>query len=115
MNTLVNPSPLAPSQRGAAAESHDYSLPMPTTEQRALTRAWLWLGLLALVGSGVFSILLVAARTPGVDQWLPVADFFRVALVVHVDLSVGVWFAAMAGMLWSLHGGATARAASPPW
>ena len=113
MNTLVNPSPLAASQRGAAAASHDYSLPMPTTEQRALTRAWLWLGLLALVGSGVFSILLVAARTPGVNQWLPVADFFRVALVVHVDLSVLVWFAAMAGMLWSLN--ATPRAESWSW
>ena len=113
MNTLVNPSPLAPAQRGAAAASHDYSLPMPTTEQRALTRAWLWLGLLALVGSGVFSILLVAARTPGVNQWLPVADFFRVALVVHVDLSVLVWFAAMAGMLWSLN--ATPRAESWSW
>jgi len=113
MNTLVNPSPLAPAQRGAAAASHDYSLPLPTTEQRALTRAWLWLGLLALVGSGVFSILLVAARTPGINQWLPVADFFRVALVVHVDLSVLVWFAAMAGMLWSLN--ATPRAESWSW
>ena len=113
MNTLVNPSALAPSQRGAAAASHDYSLPLPTTGQRALTRAWLGLGLLALVGSGVFSILLVAARTPGVNQWLPVADFFRVALVVHVDLSVGVWFAAMAGMLWSLN--ATPRAESWSW
>jgi hypothetical protein len=113
MNTLVNPSPLAPSQRGAAAATHDYSLPIPTTAQRALARAWLWLGLLALVGSGVFSILLVLARTPGVNQWLPVADFFRVALVVHVDLSVGVWFAAMAGMLWSLN--ATPRAESWSW
>ena len=113
MNTLVNPSALAPSQRGAAAASHDYSLPLPTTGQRALTRAWLGLGLLALVGSGVFSILLVAARTPGVNQWLPMADFFRVALVVHVDLSVGVWFAAMAGMLWSLN--ATPRAESWSW
>ena len=115
MNTLVNPSPLAPSQRGAAAATHDYnySLPIPTAAQRALARAWLRLGLLALVGSGVFSILLVLARTPGVNQLLPVADFFRVALVVHVDLSVGVWFAAMAGMLWSLN--ATPRAESWSW
>ena len=37
------------------------------------------------------------------NQWLPVADFFRVALVVHVDLSVLVWFIAIAGMLWSLN------------
>ncbi len=88
-------------------------MPVPDAAQRALARGWLWLGLLALIGSGVFSILLVLARTPGVNQWLPVADFFRVALVVHVDLSVLVWFAAMAGMLWSLN--ATARAEAWSW
>ena len=69
--------------------------------------------LLALIGAGVFSILLVAARTPGVNQWLPAVDFFRVALVVHVDLSVLVWFAAMAAMLWTLI--ATPRAESWSW
>jgi hypothetical protein len=68
-----------------------------------LARTWLWLGLLALIGSGLFSVLLVVSRTPGINQWLPVADFFRVALVVHVDLSVLVWFIAMAGLLWSLN------------
>ncbi len=113
MSTLVTPSPLAPSQRGTAAALHDYSLPIPTTAQRALARAWLWLGLLALIGSGVFSILLVAARTPVINQWLPAADFFRVALVDHVDLSVLVWFAAMAAMLWSLI--ATPRAEAWSW
>ena len=89
-----------------------YALPLPDAAQRALARGWLWLGLLALIGSGVFSILLVVARTPGLNQWLPVADFFRVALVVHVDLSVLVWFAAMAGMLWSLIASPRAEGAS---
>jgi cytochrome c oxidase subunit I len=68
-----------------------------------LARGWLWLGLAALVGSGLFSVLLVLARTPGVNAWLPGTDFFRTALVVHVDLSVLVWFFAIAGMLWSLN------------
>ena len=113
MSTLVNPSPLAPPHSAAAAPVHDYALPLPSAAQRALARAWLWLGLLALVGAGVFSILLVAARTPGVNQWLPAVDFFRVALVVHVDLSVLVWFAAMAAMLWTLI--ATPRAESWSW
>jgi len=76
-----------------------------------LARAWLWLGLAALVGSGLFSVLLVLARTPGINAWLPAGDFFRVALVVHVDLSVLVWFTAIAGLLWSLNlrGPATPR------
>ena len=76
---------------------------MPQGLQRQLARSWLWLGMLALIGSGLFSVLLVVSRTPGINQWLPVADFFRVALVVHVDLSVLVWFIAMAGLLWSLN------------
>lgn len=87
-----------------------YRLAVPHGPQRALARAWLRLGLAALIGSGLFSILLVLSRTPLVNQWLPGADFFRVALVVHVDLSVLVWFAALAGVLWSLRGSARGTA-----
>lgn len=89
---------------GAALRGYDYALPVPTDARRGLARAWLGLGLLALIGSGVFSILLVLARTPGVYRLLPGVDFFRVALVVHVDLSVLVWFVAVAGLLWSVNG-----------
>ncbi len=86
-----------------AASPADYTLPACTALQRGLARAWLKLALAALIGSGLFSVLLVLARTPGVNAWLPAGDFFRIALVVHVDLSVGVWFVAMAGLLWSLN------------
>ncbi len=81
-----------------------YALELPTDARRTLARAWLWLGLLALIVSGLFSVLLVLSRTPGLNRVWPVADFFRVALVVHVDLSVLVWFIALAGLLWSLNG-----------
>lgn len=67
-----------------------------------LATGWLVLGIAALVGSGIFSLLLVLARTPGLKDVFPVADFFQVALVAHVDLSVLVWFVAFAGVLWSL-------------
>ena len=87
-----------------AASPASYSLAVPRDLPAQLARTWLWLGLLALIGSGLFSVLLVVSRTPGLNQWLPLADFFRVALVVHVDLSVLVWFIAMAGLLWSLIG-----------
>lgn len=87
-----------------AARGFDYVLPVPTDARRGLARAWLGLGLLALIGSGVFSILLVLARTPGLNRLLPGVDFFRIALVVHVDLSVLVWFVAVAGLLWSVNG-----------
>ncbi len=81
----------------------DYALSVPDRARRALARAWLWLGLLALIGSGVFSVLLVLSRTPFLQDVFPVADFFHVALVAHVDLSVLVWFIAIAGMLWSIN------------
>ncbi len=86
-----------------ASSPADYLLPLVAVRRRALARAWLWLALAALVGSGLFSVLLVLARTPGINAWLPAGDFFRVALVVHVDLSVLVWFVAIAGLLWSLN------------
>ena len=93
----------------AARPGASYQLDLPADDRLPLARGWLWLGLAALIGSGVFSILLVAARTPWVNQWLPTADFFHVALVLHVDLSVLVWFFALAGVLWSLHGEARAQ------
>ncbi len=83
--------------------SSDYSLPVPADGRGALARGWLMLGLLSLLGSGVFAVLLVLARTPYVQNVFPWVDFFRTALVVHVDLSVLVWFLAFGGALWSLN------------
>jgi cytochrome c oxidase subunit 1 len=88
----------------AVLSGADYSVAVPRDERLALARGWLWLGLAALIGSGLFSVLLVLSRTPGINTLLPVADLFHVSLVVHVDLSVLVWFMALAGMLWSLNG-----------
>ena len=81
----------------------DYIIPVDGEPQKALARGWLWLGVLSLLGSGVFSILLVLARTPAVNEWIPWVDFFHIALVVHVDLSVLVWFAAFSGLMWTLN------------
>jgi len=89
--------------RRIARSRGDYILPVPTDARRSLARGWLFLALAAIIGAGVFSILLVASRTPGLASLFPVADFFHVALVVHVDLSVLVWFVAFAGMFWSLN------------
>ncbi|MCP4044692.1 MAG: cbb3-type cytochrome c oxidase subunit I, partial [Gammaproteobacteria bacterium] len=69
---------------------------------RRTVTAWLMLGLASLVGAGLFSLLLVSARTPAIQEWLPFIDFFHVALVVHVDLSVLIWLLSMAGVLWAL-------------
>ncbi|MDT8385988.1 MAG: cbb3-type cytochrome c oxidase subunit I [Thiogranum sp.] len=81
----------------------EFVLPIPRDSRRALAGGWLWLGLLALSASGIFSLLLVLSRTPYVQDVIPWIDFFHTALVVHVDLSVLVWFLAFGGVLWSLN------------
>ena len=81
----------------------DYSLEVPQDSRRLLALGWLWLCVLALLGAGVFSLLLVASRTPFVSEHIPWIDFFHSALVVHVDLSVLVWSLAFGGILWSLN------------
>jgi cytochrome c oxidase subunit 1 len=90
-----------------------YDLAVPQDSRRSLAVGWLMLGLAALIGSGVFSVLLVAARTPYFEHLFPLSDFFRVALVVHVDFSVLVWFLALGGVLWSLN--STPRLTGTGW
>jgi len=67
-----------------------------------LARYWLLLGVAALGIAGLFSLVLVIARTPALAKLPGFAGLFHEALVVHVDLSVLVWFLAIACMMWSL-------------
>lgn len=93
-------------QEGIKAESkgvRGFAFSMPSDASRKLASGWLWLGIASLVGAGMFAILLVLARTPYVQNFFPWVDFFHTALVVHVDLSVLLWFMAFAGVLWSLN------------
>jgi hypothetical protein len=106
-------TPLSGAWLAALAARHDYTLAIPEGERRRLAAAWLLLGVAALLGSGLFSLLLVAARAPFLAPLFPAADFFHTALVVHVDLSVLVWFVACAGMLWTL--ASTERALDLAW
>ena len=79
-----------------------YELPVGGDETRRITSAWLILGLVSLVFAGIFSLLLVLARTPLVQGWIPFIDFFHVSLVVHVTLSVLVWLLSISAAMWSL-------------
>ncbi len=97
----------------AALLESEFALPIPVDARRRLATGWLLLGLGALLLSGVFSILLVLSRAPYVQNVFPWIDFFHTALVVHVDLSVLVWFVAFGGVLWSLN--STPRAMGAGW
>ncbi len=80
-----------------------YSLSVPGGTSRKITIGWLLLALLSLVIGGLFTILIVLSRTPGISDFFPWVDFFHTALVVHVDLTVLVWFLSFAGLFWSLN------------
>jgi len=77
--------------------------PANNSDRTKLARLWLTLGISALVASGFYSILLVLSRTPGIQDVIPLLDFFHIALVIHVDLSVLIWFLAFEGVLWALN------------
>ncbi len=91
-----------------------FSLDVP--EDRANTRistGWLVLAVGSLLVAGLFTILLVLSRTPYIQDMIPWVDFFHTALVVHVDLTVLVWFLGYAGMFWSLN--STSRCTACGW
>jgi hypothetical protein len=83
----------------------NYHLPISNDSVRQATTRWLMLALASLVGAGLFSLLLVLSRTPVIHELTPFIDFFHIALVVHVDLSVLIWLLSMAGVMWSLSSG----------
>ena len=81
--------------------ANQFTLPPVNGNARRLTIGWLLLGLSALVIGGLYTVLIVLSRTPFFQEFIPWVDFFRTALVVHVNLTVLVWFLAFAGVLWS--------------
>ena len=79
-----------------------YELSIGNNSARRTVSAWIILGLLSLVAAGIFSILLVLARTPVLQTLIPFTDFFHIALVVHVNMSVLVWLLTISAAMWSL-------------
>lgn len=64
------------------------------------TLTWAKIGVTALGISGLYSIILVFLRTPGISNLVANKDFFKTALIIHVDLSVLVWLLAGSVMIW---------------
>jgi len=83
-------------------QNSGYDLPLGGSDTQRITTAWVTLGLISLILAGVFSLLLVLARTPVVQGWIPFLDFFQVSLVIHVTLSVLIWLLAISAAMWSL-------------
>lgn len=66
-----------------------------------LAYGWLVLAVFSLVFAGIFALLVALARTPVIEDMLPLGrDYIYVALVGHVVLAVVIWFLAFEGFLW---------------
>lgn len=83
--------------------AYQYILDIPGDYRKDLALLWLWLAVITLLGAGIFSILLVLARTPVIGALIPFVDFFHTALVIHVNFSTLIWILSFACMLWSLN------------
>ena len=66
-----------PVESTAALPATHYDISVPDGARRDLALGWLMLALVSLVGSGVFSVLLVLSRAPYFKDWFPLVDFFR--------------------------------------
>ncbi|MEY3197007.1 MAG: hypothetical protein RLZZ59_375 [Pseudomonadota bacterium] len=65
-----------------------------------LSHIWSKIAITALGLSGLYSIILVFLRAPLIKDLVQDKEIFKVALVVHVDLSVLVWFLSGAAIIW---------------
>jgi hypothetical protein len=70
-------------------------------ENKIFPQCWAGLAVLALMLSGLAPLLLIAGRASIYAEMEFVKAWFVPVLVVHVNLSVGLWFLAIAMMLWS--------------
>jgi cytochrome c oxidase subunit 1 len=77
-----------------------YTLTLEPAKQQRLATGWLWLGLGALIIAGIFSILLVLSRVPQAQDFIPWLDFFHTSIVIHVDMSVLIWFLSYGCLMW---------------
>ena len=90
---------------------HDTSA-IKTCDPRMLAaRAWIGLSVVSLVVAGLFALLLVVGRMPPLDRLFTDPLFFRRCLVVHVNLSLVIWFHAFLVGLTGLLPGAGRRPA----
>lgn len=84
---------------------------MPSSRDARTARHWLSLAIGVLLLAGFFAGMLVVGRTPPFDRWITDPQLFKRCLVVHVNLSLVVWFYAFIAGILSY---ATARHAHGP-
>ncbi len=69
-------------------------------EPKRQAKGWLKLAILSVALSGVAPLILLAGRASLYAEIASIKQWFVPVLVIHVNLSVGLWFLAMTMMLW---------------
>ena len=77
------------------------NIDFPKDNRISLIKYWLFLAISSLAASGIFP---TSCYIKGAffENKLPVEHIFATSLVVHVDLSVLVWFLSICSLLWCL-------------
>jgi cytochrome c oxidase subunit 1 len=83
---------------------NSHSIEVASGAPQKLARAWLWLASHGPHRFGLAGDPAGPLAHPGHSGHFPLKGFFRAALVVHVDLSVAIWFMAFAAVIWSALG-----------
>jgi len=65
---------------------------MERTDRHLITKGWLTLSVSSLILAGILALLLVVARMPPFHHLVTDPLFFKRCLIVHVELSLFVWF-----------------------
>jgi len=65
-------------------------------------KRWLTLSIISLGAGGAFAFLLGMSRAPVISNYFP-TDYFRRALIGHVDLAILCWLLLSATVIWSHH------------
>lgn len=67
--------------------------------EKSHIKQWLLIALISIALSGVAPLLLLAGRASFMAEMTAIKQWFVPVLVIHVNLSVGLWFIALAFML----------------
>jgi cytochrome c oxidase subunit 1 len=84
--------------------NNSLNIAIPEGKMGQIAKYWLLLAIASLSVAGLFSLPPVIFRGPFFADKLPVDLIFATSLVIHVDLSVVVWFLSIGGFFWSLIG-----------
>lgn len=73
------------------------------SQEKEQVKHWLFAAMVCIVLSGIAPLLLLAGRASVYAEVAQIKTWFVPVLVIHVNLSVGLWFIALTMMLWRLY------------